>query len=116
MLSSQLQVVTKQSRSLTLNLHNKNGRGGARNLGTLTVHAEETIASRSVVDVVFRCSNLDNKDLFSKSVCIFLAALLRDIVFSCVGKNFYLKFGKYVSIIFSIFSPSFSFFNFRIHF
>ncbi|PON73989.1 Protein BONZAI [Parasponia andersonii] len=61
------QIVTKQNRSLTLNLHNRNRSGGSRNLGTLTVHAEETVASRSFVDVVFRCSNLDNKDLFSKS-------------------------------------------------
>ncbi|GMN25202.1 hypothetical protein TIFTF001_000847 [Ficus carica] len=61
------EIVTKQSRSLTLNLHNKNGRGGSRNLGTLTVHAEETVASKSVVDIKFRCSNLDDKDLFSKS-------------------------------------------------
>ncbi|XP_030503781.2 protein BONZAI 3 isoform X1 [Cannabis sativa] len=61
------EIVTKQSRSLTLNLHNKDGPGGSRNLGSLTVHAEESIASRSVVDVVFRCTNLDNKDLFSKS-------------------------------------------------
>ncbi|KAK9919707.1 hypothetical protein M0R45_028288 [Rubus argutus] len=61
------EVVTKQSRSLTLNLHNKNGRGGLRNLGTLTVHAEETMASKSVVEIKFRCSHLENKDLFSKS-------------------------------------------------
>lgn len=66
----QLQIVTKQSRSLTLNLHNKNGRGGLKNLGTLTVHAEETMASKSVVEIKFRCSHLENKDIFSKSVCI----------------------------------------------
>ncbi|GMP40514.1 hypothetical protein CsSME_00010936 [Camellia sinensis var. sinensis] len=36
------EIVTKQSRSLTLNLHNKNGQRGLKNLGTLTVHAEET--------------------------------------------------------------------------
>ncbi|KAK9919705.1 hypothetical protein M0R45_028286 [Rubus argutus] len=61
------EIVTKQSRSLTLNLHNTNGRGGLRNLGTLTVHAEETMASKSVVEIKFRCSHLENKDLFSKS-------------------------------------------------
>ena len=53
-----------------MSLHSENGFGGSRNLGTLTVHAEEAIASKSVVEMVFRCSNLDNKDLFSKSVCI----------------------------------------------
>ncbi|CAL5380950.1 unnamed protein product [Camellia sinensis] len=61
------EIVTKQSRSLTLNLQNKNGQRGLKNLGTLTVHAEETAASRNAVEITFRCSHLDNKDLFSKS-------------------------------------------------
>ncbi|KAG5549326.1 hypothetical protein RHGRI_014618 [Rhododendron griersonianum] len=62
-----VKIVTKQSRSLTLKLHNKKGQAGLVNLGTITVHAEETIASRNAVEIVFRCSHLDNKDLFSKS-------------------------------------------------
>ena len=62
--------MTRQSRSLTIKLQNKNGHAGLRNLGTITVHAEETIASRNAVEIKFRCSHLDNKDLFSKSVCI----------------------------------------------
>ncbi|KAA8536924.1 hypothetical protein F0562_029402 [Nyssa sinensis] len=61
------EIVTKQSRTLTLNLHNKNGHGGLKDLGTLTVHAEETVASRNVVEITFRCSHLENKDLFSLS-------------------------------------------------
>ncbi|EXB67641.1 Protein BONZAI 3 [Morus notabilis] len=61
------EIVTVQSRSLTVNLSNNNGRRGARNLGTLTIHAEETVASRSLVEIKFRCSNLENMDLFSKS-------------------------------------------------
>ncbi|KAL5566184.1 hypothetical protein UlMin_029348 [Ulmus minor] len=61
------EIVTKNSRSLTLNLQGKNARRGVRNLGTLTVHAEETFASRTAVEIVFRCSNLTNTDLFSKS-------------------------------------------------
>ncbi|XP_062144806.1 protein BONZAI 3-like isoform X4 [Alnus glutinosa] len=61
------EIVTKQSRRLTLNLHNKNGKRGLRNFGALTIHAEETVASRSAVEMIFRCSHLDNKDLFSKS-------------------------------------------------
>jgi len=64
------QIVTKQSRRLTLRLQNKSGNGGLRNLGAITVHAEETVASRSVVEMVLRCSRLDNKDVFSKSVLI----------------------------------------------
>ncbi|XP_057503332.1 protein BONZAI 3-like [Actinidia eriantha] len=61
------EIVTRQSRSLTIKLHNKNGLASLRNLGTITVHAEETIASRNAVEIKFRCSHLDNKDLFSKS-------------------------------------------------
>ncbi|KOM52906.1 hypothetical protein LR48_Vigan09g156500 [Vigna angularis] len=61
------EIVTKQSRRLTLRLENKSGNGGLRNLGAITVHAEETVASRSVVEMVLRCSRLDNKDVFSKS-------------------------------------------------
>lgn len=63
------QIVTKRNRSLTLNLHSRNGPGGSRNLGTLTVHAEENFSSRMAVEMKLRCSQLDNKDMFSKSVC-----------------------------------------------
>ncbi|KAK4485612.1 hypothetical protein RD792_008255, partial [Penstemon davidsonii] len=58
------EIVTKQNRSLSLNIHNGRGRG---NLGTLTVRAEETVASKNAVEMTFRCSDLENKDLFSKS-------------------------------------------------
>ncbi|KAK4795230.1 hypothetical protein SAY86_013224 [Trapa natans] len=61
------EIVTKQSRSLTLELHNKYGHADSRNLGTLTIHAEEPVALRTVVEITFHCTNLDNKDLFSKS-------------------------------------------------
>ncbi|KAL2532569.1 Protein BONZAI 3 [Abeliophyllum distichum] len=60
------EIVTKQNQSLILNLHHRDGRG-SKNLGTLTVHAEETVASRNAVEMTFRCSHLANKDLFSKS-------------------------------------------------
>ncbi|KAF7805157.1 protein BONZAI 3 [Senna tora] len=61
------EIVTKQSRSLTLRLQNKSGYGSRINLGTLTIHAEETVNSRTAVEISFRCSNLENKDIFSKS-------------------------------------------------
>eukprot|EP00268_Persea_americana_P035207 TRINITY_DN34778_c0_g2_i4.p1 TRINITY_DN34778_c0_g2~~TRINITY_DN34778_c0_g2_i4.p1 ORF type:complete len:653 (-),score=114.54 TRINITY_DN34778_c0_g2_i4:1712-3493(-) len=61
------EIVTKHSKSLTLNLRERNEHRGMKNLGTFTVNAEETMASRTVVELVFRCSDLDNKDLFSKS-------------------------------------------------
>eukprot|EP00261_Vitis_vinifera_P039572 XP_019080815.1 PREDICTED: protein BONZAI 3 isoform X2 [Vitis vinifera] len=61
------EIVTKQGQSLTLDLHNRNGNRGLKNLGKLTVHAEETVASRNAIEVIFHCSHLENKDLFSKS-------------------------------------------------
>ncbi|KAL4637279.1 hypothetical protein ACB092_03G066600 [Castanea dentata] len=61
------EIVTKQTWSLTLNLHIKNGHTGLRNFGALTIHAEETVASRSCVEMIVHCSHLDNKDIFSKS-------------------------------------------------
>ncbi|KAJ4968714.1 hypothetical protein NE237_015415 [Protea cynaroides] len=61
------EIVTKQSRSLTLHLHKRNENGGMKRLGTLTIRAEETNASREAVEMILRCSHLANKDLFSKS-------------------------------------------------
>ncbi|KAH7841881.1 hypothetical protein Vadar_002548 [Vaccinium darrowii] len=60
-------IVTKQSRTLTLKLQNKHGHSGLKILGTLTVYAEETVASRNTVEITFHCSNLENRDLFSLS-------------------------------------------------
>ncbi|KAK4851998.1 hypothetical protein QYF36_020171 [Acer negundo] len=60
------EIVTKQNRTSTLNLHDKRT-GVSRNFGTLSVHAEETVASRNAVEISFRCSRLANVDLFSKS-------------------------------------------------
>ncbi|OIT40693.1 protein bonzai 3 [Nicotiana attenuata] len=60
------EIVTKRNRSITLNLHNRDGHG-LKNLGKLTVLAEETVTSRTAVEMTLRCTNLENKDLFSKS-------------------------------------------------
>ncbi|KAK0602237.1 hypothetical protein LWI29_031638 [Acer saccharum] len=65
-LFTRIEIVTKQNRTSTLNLHDKRT-GVSRNLGTLSVHAEETVASRSAVEISFHCSHLANVDLFSKS-------------------------------------------------
>ncbi|KAI3892383.1 hypothetical protein MKX03_012601 [Papaver bracteatum] len=61
------EIVTKHNKSLTLHIQGKNAHGGIRNMGTLTVHAEETVVSRLAVDMTFHCSKLENKDHFSKS-------------------------------------------------
>ncbi|RVW84693.1 Protein BONZAI 3 [Vitis vinifera] len=47
------EIVTKQGQSLTLDLHNRNGNRGLKNLGKLTVHAEETVASRNAIEDPF---------------------------------------------------------------
>lgn len=64
------EIVTKPSRSLTLKLERNSERSVQRNLGTITILAEETVASRSAAEIIFRCSHLDNKDIFSKSVSL----------------------------------------------
>ncbi|XP_052302344.1 protein BONZAI 3 isoform X2 [Populus trichocarpa] len=62
-----VKIVTRQNRTLTIQLQNRNGHGILRKLGTLTAHAEETIASRTTVELTLRCCHLANKDLFSLS-------------------------------------------------
>ncbi|RYR66372.1 hypothetical protein Ahy_A03g012363 [Arachis hypogaea] len=36
------------------------------NNGKLLVHAEECVGSETTVEMIFRCSDLENRDLFSK--------------------------------------------------
>ncbi|PWA89020.1 calcium-dependent phospholipid-binding Copine family protein [Artemisia annua] len=60
------EIMTLRSRSKTLQLHGRNGHHTGT-LGSINVHAEETIASKMAVEMRLRCTNLDNKDRFSKS-------------------------------------------------
>ncbi|XP_031103737.1 protein BONZAI 3 [Ipomoea triloba] len=60
------EIVTKQNRLLTLNLRNRY-ESGSKNFGTLTIHAEEPVVSRNAVELTLRCTNLENKGIFSKS-------------------------------------------------
>ncbi|XP_011627387.1 protein BONZAI 1 isoform X1 [Amborella trichopoda] len=60
------EIVTKRDRTLTLTLQGRNAMG-AKNLGMLTLHAEEAMASKTVIEMKIRCSDLEKKDLFSKS-------------------------------------------------
>ncbi|XP_045796526.1 protein BONZAI 3-like isoform X2 [Trifolium pratense] len=57
------EIVTKQNRSLSLKLQSKNGNNGKKNLGTIIIRAEETVTSRSVVEIIFRCSDISSKSL-----------------------------------------------------
>uniref|UniRef100_A0A1D1YRQ4 Protein BONZAI 3 n=1 Tax=Anthurium amnicola TaxID=1678845 RepID=A0A1D1YRQ4_9ARAE len=61
------EIVTKHGRCLTLNLQEPNSTVTSTGLGTITILAEETVASRTAIEMIFRCSNLENKDIFSKS-------------------------------------------------
>lgn len=44
------------------------GQARAHKFGKLTVFAEESISSKTTVELKLRCSELESKDLFSKSV------------------------------------------------
>lgn len=46
----------------------------------LTVHAEETVASRNAAEIVFRCTSLDNKDWLSKSVSKHCIAFMVELI------------------------------------
>nr|CAD1824332.1 unnamed protein product [Ananas comosus var. bracteatus] len=62
------EVVTRPTGLLTLNLDHREQQGPhPKKFGTLTVHAEECVGSKTMVEMVFRCVDLENKDLFSKS-------------------------------------------------
>ncbi|XP_009780574.1 protein BONZAI 1-like [Nicotiana sylvestris] len=64
------QIVTKSGRSLTLDLvcgEQSSGQTHARKLGKLTVLAEESVSSKTTIELRLRCSELESKDLFSKS-------------------------------------------------
>ena len=52
--------------------------GGMPDLGVLTVKAEEMASSKCIVVITVDCSNLENKDIFTKSVSfVYIYELLR---------------------------------------
>ncbi|KAI3499831.1 hypothetical protein L1887_35643 [Cichorium endivia] len=59
------EIMTLRTRSMTVKLHGKEGHFG--DFGSIIVHAEETIDSKIATEMRLRCTNLDNKDMFSKS-------------------------------------------------
>ncbi|KAK2974177.1 hypothetical protein RJ640_021468 [Escallonia rubra] len=64
------EIVTTSSRSLTLDLASREESTRSthlRKLGQLSVHAEECFSSKTATELILRCSDLENKDLFSKS-------------------------------------------------
>lgn len=70
-----MQIVTKSNRTITLELMRKEGVAAQtqpQNHGKLIVHAEESLASKTNTEIVFRGLNLESKDTFSKSVSYIL--------------------------------------------
>ncbi|CAA0401222.1 copine-like protein [Arabidopsis thaliana] len=64
------EVVTKSNRTIALELMRKEGVAAQtqpQHNGKLIVHAEESLASKTNTEIVFRGLNLESKDTFSKS-------------------------------------------------
>ncbi|KAK9146822.1 hypothetical protein Sjap_006725 [Stephania japonica] len=61
------EIITKQNKSLTLKLEAAGGHRSMQNRGSLTIRAEESVASKRVIEMGLRASHLENKDVFSKS-------------------------------------------------
>ncbi|KAL0464035.1 UNVERIFIED_CONTAM: protein BONZAI 1 [Sesamum latifolium] len=63
------EIVTKSNRILTLDLAREEVSAPAhtRKSGQLTVYAEESVSSKTTAELILRCSDLESKDLFSKS-------------------------------------------------
>uniref|UniRef100_A0A0E0K0E7 VWFA domain-containing protein n=1 Tax=Oryza punctata TaxID=4537 RepID=A0A0E0K0E7_ORYPU len=62
------EVITKQNRLLTLKLGvSEHNLPNPSKFGELNVQAEESAGSKAIMEMVFRCSDLEIKDLLSKS-------------------------------------------------
>lgn len=63
------EIATKLYKTLTLHLAREDVSAPthARKCGQLTIYAEESVTSKTVVELILRCSDLESKDLFSKS-------------------------------------------------
>ncbi|GJN21166.1 hypothetical protein PR202_gb08620 [Eleusine coracana subsp. coracana] len=62
------EVITKRNRLLTLKLGvSEHNLPNPSKFGELTVQAEENAGSKAIMEMVFRCSDLEIKDLLSKS-------------------------------------------------
>ncbi|XP_059645712.1 protein BONZAI 1-like [Cornus florida] len=64
------EILTKSIRSLSLPLVHREESIRAthsRNYGELTVHAEECVSSKTTTELILRCSELEYKDLFSRT-------------------------------------------------
>ncbi|KAL3025533.1 hypothetical protein AAZX31_04G184100 [Glycine max] len=64
-----LQIITQPDKSLTIDLYTEDSVGStlSKNCGKLMVHGEECISSKTAIEMVFRCSDLEYKYLFSRT-------------------------------------------------
>ena len=66
-----MQIMTRRDRTLTIDLLNREGSARAtrpQNSGNISIHAEESISSKTTVEMILSCPDLEYKDLFSRSV------------------------------------------------
>lgn len=90
-----MQVITKRDRLLTLKLGvSEHNLPNPNNFGELTVQAEESSGSKAIMEMIFRCSDLEIKDLLTKSVSFGLMFL---ILRSSVFRSFFL--GTYLRLL-----------------
>ncbi|XP_015888545.1 protein BONZAI 1 isoform X1 [Ziziphus jujuba] len=64
------QIMTRSDRTLSLDLEQREGSSRSnrpRKHGKIIVHAEECISSKTTTEMILRCSDLEYKDLFSRS-------------------------------------------------
>ncbi|TKY73715.1 BONZAI 1 [Spatholobus suberectus] len=63
------QIITQPDQLLTIDLHTEDSIRStlSKNCGKLLVHAEECVSSKTAIEMVFRCSDLEYKDLFSRN-------------------------------------------------
>ncbi|XP_029150928.1 protein BONZAI 1 isoform X1 [Arachis hypogaea] len=63
------EIITRFDQSLTLDLHRDDfiTSTHSQNYGKLLVHCEESLSSKTAIEMIFRCSDLEYRDLFSRS-------------------------------------------------
>ncbi|XP_071731805.1 protein BONZAI 1-like [Rutidosis leptorrhynchoides] len=64
------EIVTRRDRSLAIDIVGKvdsTSPTPPKKLGQFTVHAEECVVSKTTTELAFRCTDLENKEIFSKS-------------------------------------------------
>ncbi|KAJ7555603.1 hypothetical protein O6H91_05G046500 [Diphasiastrum complanatum] len=76
------EVVTAAGQTLTRELQKRKEQieadGHIQELGSLSIKVEETIHSKSLVEIIFHCTELDNKELFSKTDPFILVSRMMD--------------------------------------